>query len=247
MCAICISDLHGNKAKAEAFIKYKPEEEHIHIGDSFDSYVASDNDIIDTFNLLMNNGVVNLFGNHDVMYLRNAHDYFICSGVRFNMIKEAQNLIENNKHLMKASIICDDFLISHGGLSTTLGKNFDTVEEANEWINSEFDWYKNNPVVPQTLSRIFDIGYCRGGRESVSGIFWLTYGRESYDHRFNQVCGHTCGDKVRISKHKNNILHVCVDTPKWHCFNTVTREVEDFFPPEFKDDCDARKMLERNF
>lgn len=241
------SDFHGNKAKAEAFIKYKPEEEHIHLGDSFDSYVASDADIIETFNLLMSNNVKNLWGNHDIMYLTNAHDYFQCSGLRGSYYKEVQQLLELHKHKMDASLVRDGFLLAHGGLSKKLGKNFETVEDASEWINAEFNWYKNNPVIPRSLSPIFDIGYGRGGREDVSGVFWLTYGRENYDHRFNQICGHTNSDSIRVTKHKDDILHVCVDTEKWHCYNTKTREIEDFMPEHLRADPLGRKMLERRF
>jgi len=239
------SDFHGNIAKAKAFLEYKPEIQHVVGGDILDSFVASDEDIIKTFELVMSSNTITLMGNHCLYYLPNAHRYFECTGNRPN--PKFKELVRDYKDRLIASYLVDDFLITHGGLSTTLGKNFETIEEANEWINSEFEWYKNSPVVPQTLSPIFNIGYCRGGREAVSGIFWLTYGRESYDHRFNQVCGHTCGDKVRMTRHKNDILHVCVDTPVWNCFNTETREVEDFFPVDLKDDYAARKMLERNF
>jgi predicted phosphodiesterase len=54
--SLIISDLHGNYAKCKTFIEYKPEEEHIILGDFMDSFSASDEDIIATFQLAVNNG-----------------------------------------------------------------------------------------------------------------------------------------------------------------------------------------------
>jgi predicted phosphodiesterase len=245
--SLVISDLHGNNLKLQTFIQYKPEEEHIVLGDFFDSFHASDEDIASTFKLAMDNNVTVTVGNHDVVYLQNAHSYFRCSGNRTNHM--FVHLMETYKDRFAMSLIRDNFLLSHGGLSKKHGKPFDTVEEANDWINSEWDWYKNQPVVPETLSPLFDIGYIRGGSQEVSGVLWLTFGREKYDTRFSQVCGHTCSSDVRSMTHKNHVIHVCVDTPKFLCFNTSTREFEDFMLDEYKspDKEQMRKIIERQF
>lgn len=245
--AICISDTHGNLEKVKAFIAYKPEVEHIFIGDAFDSFSASDESIIETFKLLIKNCTY-LVGNHEIPYLVNAHSYFKCSGNRPNPI--FMHLIEMYKEWILGSAVRDNYLLVHGGLSKNHGRPFDTVEEASDWINSEWDWYKNNPVAPETLSSIFDIGSVRGGREQVSGPFWLTFNHEKYDYRFNQVVGHTCQTEPKINivgKKDNTVKHVCIDSPKFICFNTETSEFENFIPDEFKDNDQMRRIMERNF
>ena len=247
--AIVISDLHGNKLKCDAFLKHKPEEEHIIIGDFFDSYHASDEDIIETLKLAIDANATLLVGNHEFNYINNAHGYFICSGKRDNPI--FSHYFNTHKDKFFASIIRDDFLICHGGLSKKHGKMFDDLETANYFINDEYFKYVNSPVVPQTLSWIFDIGGIRGGRQDTSGVFWLTFGYEKYDKRFNQIVGHTPSEDIRmIDNYKKNhydSIHVCVDSPKYHCFNTVTREIEDFMLDDYKDKDQMRRMIERKF
>lgn len=244
--SLVISDLHGNYAKLKMFLDYKPEEEHIILGDFFDSYSASDDDIAATFKLAMDSeNVTVVIGNHETPYLPNAHSYFGCSGNRDN--PTFKHLMSTYKDRFKMSLVRDNFLLSHGGLSKKHGRNFETIEQADDWINSEWEWYKSQPVVPQTLSSIFDIGWCRGGREEVSGVLWLTFGKEKYDHRFNQICGHTHSSNIKTQKHEKDIIHICVDCPKFVCYNTLTREFEDFMSEEYKNDDQMRKVMERTF
>lgn len=247
--AIVISDLHGNKLKCETFLKYKPEEEHIIIGDFLDSYHASDEDIIDTMKLAIEAGATLCIGNHELNYIQPQHSYFRCSGYRNNPI--FGHYLNQNKHKFNAVLMRDGFFISHGGLSKKHGKNFESMEHAVESINTEFDKYIKSPIVPESLPWLFDIGGIRGGRQDISGIFWLTFNYGKYYNKFDQVCGHTCGKEVRINHNykKNNYdsMHVCVDTPLYHCFNTKTREVEDFVLDEYKNEEQMRKMIERMF
>lgn len=244
--SLVISDLHGNYAKLKAFLEYKPEEEHIILGDFFDSYSASDDDIALTFKLAMESDNVSVVvGNHETPYLPNAHSYFRCSGNRDNPM--FIHLMSTYKDRFKMSLIRDGFLLSHGGLSKKHGRHFETIEEADEWINSEWKKYIERPVVPETISTVFDIGWCRGGREEVSGVLWLTFGKEKYDHRFNQICGHTHSSEVKTLRHENDVIHVCVDCPKYICYDTKTRVFEDFMLDQYKNDIPTRKILERTF
>lgn len=119
------------------------------------------------------------------------------------------------KGLLHGSMIRDDYLLTHGGLSKKHGKPFKTIEEASAWINAEFDWYINQPVVPESLSSIFDIGSLRGGYQDVSGIFWCSIGHEKMDIRFNQVVGHTARPEPLVlfeGKGKNKNKHVSWDS-----------------------------------
>lgn len=246
--SLVISDLHGNFAKCKAFIDYKPEEEHIILGDFMDSYSASNDDIISTFKLAVDNNVTMICGNHELPYLSNAHSYFKCTGTRPE--PELKHCVNAYKDLLHGALIRDGFLLCHGGVSRKHGKPFYTIEEVSAWINSEFEWYKHQPVRPETLSSIFDIGGIRGGRENTSGVFWCSIGYEKMDIRFNQVVGHTNRKEPVILYEgygSDKKLHVGIDSNKYICFNTKTKELEDFMVEEYKNDDYMRKSLERQF
>jgi calcineurin-like phosphoesterase family protein len=246
--ALIISDLHGNYSKCKAFIDYKPKEEHCILGDFMDSFSATNEEIISTFKMAVDNNVTLLAGNHELPYLSNAHNYFKCSGNREQ--RELFHCVNAYKDLLHGALVRDGYLLTHGGLSRKHGKPFNTIEEACDWINMEFDWYKNQPVPPEKLSSIFDIGSVRGGREQVSGIFWCSIGYENMDIRFNQIVGHTCRqDPVVLFEGKKDLkkCHVGIDSRKYICYNTVTNELEDFMMNEFKDNFEMRRVLERQF
>lgn len=246
--SLIISDLHGNFAKCKAFIEYKSEEEHIILGDFMDSYFASDADIIATFKLAVDSKCVCLCGNHELPYLINAHPYFRCSGNRYS--PELFHIVNMYKDLLYGSLIRDNYLLAHGGLSIKHGKAFSTIEDVSAWINAEFEWYIKQPVAPESLSSLFDVGSVRGGFQDVSGIFWCSIGHEKMDPRFNQVVGHTPHPEPLVlfeGKGDDKKKHVGIDSPKFICYNTATHELEDFMLEEFRHDEQMRRILERQF
>lgn len=247
MCALCISDLHGNYAKLKAFVDYKPEIEHCILGDFFDSWHATDDDIASTFRLAIDSNCTLIAGNHELPYLPVMHGYFRCSGNRENPIFKHAMAAYLDK--FSAAAVRDGYLLTHGGLSKKHGRPFDNVDDAAEWINSEWYDYISKPVVPESLSPIFDIGSIRGGRQDVGGVFWCSIGHEKLDPRFPQVVGHTPRPepfKMFVGK-GSNIIHACTDCPKYYCFNTASEEFEDFMLEEYKNNDQTRRMLERNF
>ncbi len=246
--SLIISDLHGNYAKCKAFIEYRPEEEHIILGDFMDSFSASDEDIIATFKIAVDNGCVCLCGNHELPYLNNAHRDLRCSGNRYS--PELFHVVNQYKHLLHGALIRDNYLLTHGGLSKKHGKPFKTIEDASTWINMELFWYLDQPVPPESLSSIFDIGSLRGGHQDDSGIFWCSIGYEKMDIRFNQIVGHTFRPEPLVlleGKGRAKKKHVSVDSPKFICYNTATHELEDFMLEEYRHDEQLRKILERQF
>ena len=163
---------------------------------------------------------------------------------------ELYHLVNRYKVLLHGSLVRDDYLLVHGGLSKKHGKPFKTIEEASAWINAEFAWYLERPVAPESLSSIFDIGSIRGGHQDVSGIFWCSIGYEKMDIRFNQIVGHTPRSEPLVlleGKWKNKKKHVGIDSPKFICYNTATHELEDFMLTEYRLDEQMRKILERQF
>jgi hypothetical protein len=247
---IVISDIHGNYPKLEAFLNYRPDVEHGILGDFFDSYHATDSEMLRAATLAFESGAELLMGNHDLQYLNNTHREMKCSGMRYN--EKFVGLMEQHKYKLQASLVRDDYLLTHAGAHPWLIKDFDTLHDVDEYLNSELFWYVSLPSVPETLPPIFNIGSCRGGWHQFGGIFWLDYRKEKVDRRFNQVFGHNHGPKAKIipvgkQMFKNITVHVCVDAPGWYCFNTKTGTFEDFMLPEFKDDIETRKMLEVTF
>lgn len=243
METLVCADIHGHYEKAKAFLEYRKNEDiqKVILGDIFDSYHATDETIIKTFELIMNSNCLLTVGNHELPYLRNAHNYFRCTGNRNN--STFVNLMETYKDRFKACYCIDNYLLVHGGVTKEFGSNFDTIEQCCEWCNNEFDYYKNLPIVPEQLSMIFDIGECRGGYQQHSGIFWTTYGLEKFDERFNIVCGHTHSLDAR-RKYNDNTEHVCVDNTLFTCFNTTTQKFEDFMYDEIKNNGKVRIKLE---
>jgi len=250
MSLIC-GDIHGHHLKAKMFLEFKPEEEHIFVGDYLDSYTASDDDILTTFEMIMESGAYTLAGNHELPYLPNPHPYFACSGNRPN--PEFRYMVNKYKEQLKGAFLVDDHIITHGGITAGFGKVFDNAEQCVEFINQEFTWYKNQPVTPPTLSQLFYIPGIRGGREQYGGPFWASIGYEKFCGKFNQVVGHTPKKEPyiqEVGKHvkgKHRIVHVAIDSPKFICYNTKTKMFEDYCSEEYKNDDQMRSILERTF
>lgn len=242
--SLVTSDIHGNYPKAKAFLDYRPEEEHIFAGDYFDSYHATDDDIYQSAKLIFESNAVKLYGNHDMVYLNNAHSYMRCSGNRRSPI--FNHLMESHKNDLQAAVIRDSYVITHAGVHPALCKPFENKEEMVKHFNEVVSNYVTCPVVPETLPNLWNIGSCRGGWQQFGGIFWLDYRSENVEKSFNQCFGHSHGKncKEQIVGKTPHKKHVCVDADEFFCWNTATEEFEDFMPEEFKA---SRELLEKPF
>lgn len=242
MSLVC-GDIHGNYNKADAFLKYKPEEEHIFIGDYFDSFIASDESILLTFDLIVNSGAVMLCGNHDLHYFKLASRSVYCSGRRDDT-KPYTERLEKYKNKLLPCAIRDNFFLSHGGLSAFHGKRYDTIEDVETDSKNKFTDFI---TTGNSNYDIFDIGHLRGGFSPSGGLFWCSIGYEKLDKRFNQVVGHTRKQTPYIQQMGKKIIHVAIDAPQFFCFNTETKELEDFMFEEYKTNEGVRFSLEKTF
>ena len=245
--SLVVGDIHGNYPKAKCFLEYKPEEEHIFVGDYTDSFVATDDQIIQTAKMIFDSNAIVLAGNHDIQYFSNSTASLRCTGYRDNY--SFVHLMQAYKDRIKASYIANDYIITHGGVLKALSKDIDDIEYLNYWINLEFEHWKNAVIIPETLSTIFNIGRCRGGWHQYSGIFWADYRSEKHDIKFNQVFGHSHSSSAKdisVGKQEFRKHHICVDCPQFVCFNTKTQAFEDFFPEEM-DNYQSRYMLEKTY
>jgi len=248
--SLIAGDIHGNYAKAKAFLEYRPEEEHIFVGDYTDSFKATDEDIVRTMQMIFQSDAVTLAGNHDIQYFNSATNELKCTGFRGDTI--FVHVMETYKDKIFASVVRDNFIITHGGVTAGLTHYapLDDINELNEWLNSEFDKFKNYPMPMSPLSKIFNIASCRGGYHTYGGIFWGDYRYEKFDLNFNQIFGHTSGSQPKTfteGKKGKEVMRVCVDAPQFYCFNTKTRLIEDFMPDQFRKNPTERDMLEQRF
>jgi hypothetical protein len=144
--AIIIGDIHGDLAMAEAFLAYKPEIEHIAVGDFVDSRdpEVTFRDELNCLELLIASDAVLLWGNHDLTYTveRPWQAY-----TRFGMIFNPETWIESDPYLariydergvyyrdvfesryaaaraqrrFRAAHASDGWLCTHAGISTAL-------------------------------------------------------------------------------------------------------------------------------
>jgi len=250
--ALVTGDTHGNLSRLKAFLRYKPEEEHILTGDLMDSYVASDTGIIETFQLFQKSDAISVYGNHEVPYLKNCPGQLMCSGHRYN--PTFGHLVNGSKDKFKGSYVRDGYLITHAGVVEEIGSRFSDLESLSEYINTEIDKivYNEEIWVEYPLSDVFNISVVRGGYHRYGGPLWADYRREKYDCTKNQIFGHSHSDTLQIfsravKNSEKNYQHVAVDCKEFSCFNTKTGAAEDFMFPAFKDDPVVRKMLEVGF
>jgi len=245
--ALVSGDSHGNLNRLKAFLRYKPEEEHILTGDLMDSYIASDTGIIETFQLFQKSDALATWSNHDTVYLKNCPGQLMCSGHRTNPI--FGHLINGSKDKYRGSFVRDGYLITHAGVVEEIGSRFSDLESLSEYINTEIDKivYNEEIWVDSPLSDVFNISVVRGGYHKYGGPLWADYRREKYDCTKNQIFGHSHSETLKIFNYgddENERKHVAVDCSEFSCFNTKTGAAEDFMFPAFKDGPAVRKLLE---
>jgi predicted phosphodiesterase len=231
--ALVLGDIHGRLKKAEAFLNYKPEEEHIFVGDYCDSFSLPDIDIINTLKLVIESKAKLLLGNHDVHYLTDAP--FKCTGYRSGIASGINEIIESFFERFIPVALADEFVITHGGISIGLGielinnTNPESVVKRIEvewagWVHNRKQMIHNRSSHP---SAIFNIGRARGGSHKFSGIFWADYRDEEY-YGIPQVFGHSKTDLHDIIQISPGHWAIGCDNNRLICFNTKTKEVEDF-------------------
>lgn len=244
--ALILGDIHGNFDKAEKFLAFKPEEKHVFVGDYVDSFEETDEQILLTLKLCIESDATLLLGNHDLHYF--TEPPFTCSGRRYWLAKGLNEIFEAFLDRFVPAAVVDGFLITHGGLSEGLGNSFKvaaTPEAILDRINAEWSDYLNTrikraPHAPRKHHKIFNISFSRGGRDSFAGIFWADY-RDDKFFGVPQVFGHSrteIGNIVNIAKdafsrklNKNTKVDfwaIGCDNDRRICFNSTTKEIEDF-------------------
>ena len=235
--AIIVGDMHGNVEKAKAFLAYRPEKQHVALGDYLDSFYEPQARQIQTLELLLRSNAVLLWGNHELNYV--DHAPWLSDGYQYGLEKPYIDLLEDNIYRFKAAIVVDGWLCTHAGVSEKIvkmvGDNPDPGEVA-DWLNAKMAKWVDDRKSYNNI--VFDIGRGRGGSEAVGGILWFDHVREYGLADFKQLFGHTAGKQVI---QKDN--YICLDTTDvpgvawvWDTEENKLVELEtDSFFPEIED------------
>jgi hypothetical protein len=240
--AIIVGDVHGNVEKVRAFLDYKPQEEHIALGDYVDSFHEPQTRQIETLQLLLDSKAVLLWGNHDVHYLKPPP--WICTGFQHGKEKPLRGIIEANKHRFKAAYVIDGWLLTHAGVHIRVARPLrcaGNVAKLAEKLNAEMLKFLEKPTCYQHPTNgwlishtpaIFNIGQGRGGDCNYGGIFWYDYKREpGLDTTFKQIFGHTETKEGPVVTEN----YICLDTTNnkstcWFYDTAVNELVEVLLP-----------------
>lgn len=212
---LLITDPHQNISWVKSILeKEKGNYDYIIFGgdffDSFYSYpvVASVGQTAD-FVLEVLNGKYGpatvLNGNHSSPYMESRKSvmgyhspkylYTKCSGYTNNKSKDI-NKILSDEHWIKFEpfCVCNGYLISHAGFAKKFWNDDLNTDENLTSLYKEgkkgiFDllYTKNTP------GRFYDLGFARGGRDTVGGVFWLDWDCEFLDYKEigPQIVGHS--------------------------------------------------------
>jgi len=219
--AIICGDIHGNVEKVQAFLAYRPDQEHIALGDYLDSFYEPQGRQLQALQLLLDSKAVLLFGNHDLHYLKIPP--FICTGFQHNKEKPLQEIIEANKHRFLAAIAVDGWLLTHAGCHIRLAKHKTDVVAIADRLKKKMAEYLEKPSEP-TSQGIFAIGGGRGGECRNGGIFWHDFKRETGLAPVPQIFGHTETPKPVVTDN-----YVALDTTntksEYWLYDTATSEL----------------------
>ena len=136
--AIIVGDIHGDVEKVRAFLAYKPDVEHVALGDYLDSFHEPLERQLEALNLLMESSAVLLLGNHEVHYL--DEPLFGFAGFSFETAKAFRPFLEENISRFRAAYVADGWLCTHAGVIGRIAGD-DGVDAVVERINGAWGEY----------------------------------------------------------------------------------------------------------
>jgi hypothetical protein len=204
--AIIVGDIHGCTEKVQSFLNYRPEEQHIALGDYVDSFYESPERQLLALQMLLDSNAILLWGNHDFNYHRVPP--FFSSGYQFGEEEPYQRLFEDHQSRFKAAYAVDGRLCTHAGLPGWLAQDITDVHVLADMLNDRLAEWLASPSA--TADGIFAIGKARGGsgRYNSGGIFWFDFKREGDRLAgVKQIFGHTETKKPLVTE-----TYVALDT-----------------------------------
>lgn len=203
--AIVLGDVHGNVEKVRAFLAYKPEVEHVALGDYLDSYYEPPERQIQALTMLLDSDAVLLWGNHELNYV--DHAPWLSAEYQHGGEEPYNLLLEAHINRFKAAHAVDGWLCTHAGVSEKIMKMVGDPDPATvaDWLNSKMAKFVEDRKT--FMNVVFDIGHGREGSAAIGGIFWFDHLREYGLADCKQLFGHTAGKEV---VQKEN--YICLDT-----------------------------------
>jgi hypothetical protein len=233
--AIVIGDIHGDLVMACAFLSYRPEEEHVSLGDLVDRRNPGINfeEELACLDLLLESKSVLLWGNHDLAYLENAPwSIENRDPIEDKVFRERYRQAFER---FKASFATDGWLCTHAGISTALAKDLTMVGAPFDggdaavvagWLNDEFYRLISSRRAMDRRHNLFWRNWARGGDDQYGGMFWYDPRWEPAhppDPRVKQIFGHT---KVEGPMKKRTWVNIHIEGGSGYwVFDT---EVDDF-------------------
>lgn len=156
--AIIVGDIHGDVEKVKAFLAYRPEEEHVALGDYLDSYTEPFDRQLECLNLLMNSESVLLLGNHECHYLKNP--LFRFPGYKPEHAEVLQNILEANLGRFKVAYAVDNWLCTHSGVVSDYTEQLSDVTKLADMFNFSWELYLKDRKSKYAYQRILEFNHC---------------------------------------------------------------------------------------
>jgi hypothetical protein len=159
--AIIVADIHGDIEKTKAFLDYKPEEQHVALGDYLDSFIESPENQLECLQLLMESESILLLGNHECHYLKEP--MFGFAGFNLEYAQKFQDVLEANIQRFKVAYATDGWLCTHAGVKSQFTELQSDVTGLADTFNNNWKSYLQNRLVVHraryAYQSIFEFNY----------------------------------------------------------------------------------------
>ena len=216
---LIIPDIHNDYLKAEEIIKKQNPDKIIFLGDYFDDFDDTVQDVINTAKWLKKSlkqeNRIHLIGNHDLSYMTDNPN-LKCTGYRTDKHKVIKKQSIDWSKLLMHYFIDDKWLCTHAGVSNDFlkqqrTKKTDLIQKVLNFSKKDLE----NIDDENYIHPFFQVGFSRGGSNVVGGPLWCGYDEFVDVPGVNQIFGHTPDYVVRHRKTKNS-EHYCIDTRLKH-------------------------------
>jgi predicted MPP superfamily phosphohydrolase len=173
---------------------------YVFVGDYVDSFTKTNeeikNNLKDIIKFKKNHPdrVILLWGNHDIQYLTSYREHG-CSGYRPEAYFDLHEIFRKNRKLFQLAFQIDNYIWTHAGIHRG-------------WYEYEFPYKSKNiaddlnAAFEENNKSIYNVGFLRGGRNTVGGPLWAD--KQEVSHKpirgYHQIVGHTRIKEMKVVK-----------------------------------------------
>lgn len=232
MKTVIIPDIHHRTDTADAIIERVNPDKIVFLGDYFDDWhdgiVETEETALWLKEMLADDRVTALYGNHDVPYaIFKYAARLYCSGFTMPKGEKANEIITPTEWAkLKLHTWVGPWLLSHAGFH-----NYHVLPRmrTREGFDAECE-HAVKFVRAGAMHPFFQAGHDRGGPAIIGGPLWCDWSSFVATPGFNQICGHTPTRLPEIRKRKDS-LDFCIDHLYTKLFAVVHDEHTEFFGP----------------